>query len=844
MNPRTLQILEYHKILERVAARCAFSGGAELALALLPSDDLPTVRHRLALTSEAYRLLDQKSDIHFGGVRDVRNEVDRAARHAVLTTHELNEIKSTLLRARALRNLLTRLQDGFPELAAIAANIEACDHVAAEIARCINDRGEVVDSASSELAHIRSELRIAQERLMSTLERLVHHADIKPYLQDTLVTQRQGRYVIPVRSEYKGNIDGIVHDQSASGATLFIEPLKVVQQNNSVRQWELQEEHEIRRILTQLTELVADEADYLRRNVDVLAELDFIFAKAKYAYEIDGTEPTMAPFRKPYTLQPRVEDKTQPEELPNPERTAKPKSKTQAQQSLIPPITHPGSLIDLHRARHPLLDAQKVVPIDVYLDDETFIIVVTGPNTGGKTVTLKTVGLLALMAQSGLMLPVDSGSKLSIFEGVYADIGDEQSIEQSLSTFSGHLTNIITILEEADPASLVLLDELGAGTDPDEGSALAIALLDNLRDRSITTFATTHYSDLKLYAHNTTGVRNASVEFDVETLSPTYELSIGLPGRSNALTIARRLGLNPVIVDKAESIVRPDTLQADSLLADIKRAKQEALQAAERAKNRERQAQTLETDLRYQLASIEEARRAIIAETRELMQLELDVTRRDLEQIKKQLANARLFGGKNAVADDESLTQAEQALTQRRQETEIERTVSLPGSGEEQIAGVVEVGDRVYVPSLRASGEVLGINERLSEADVQLGNFRLKFPIKRLELRQKAAQRLPPTETTIQVRNTPKAAAVESPGIELDLRGARVEEGLEKLEQYLNRASLARLPWVRVIHGYGTGAMRNAVRDALRRHPLVSTTRSGEANEGSDGVTVVKLVSG
>ena len=581
MNPRTLRVLEYPKILERVAAHCAFSGGAELVAALLPSDDLPTVQEWLAQTYEAYQLLGQKDDISFGGVHDLRPLLDRAERRSVLLTQDLLEIKHTLIRARQLRNLLTRLEHTFPHLAAIAVNIESCDHIVAEIGRCISDRGDVLDNASDALARTRAELRVAQDRLLSTLDRLVHSADLKPYLQETLVTQRQGRYVIPVRAEHKGSVDGIVHDQSASGATLFIEPLKVVQQNNAVRELELQEEKEIRRILTELSDLVAEEAEYLRRNTQILAQLDFIFAKAKYAYTLDATVPEMTSFLPP--------------------KPAARHDKEEADQLL-----HPGSVIDLHRARHPLLDQKMVVPIDVYLDDDTYLIVITGPNTGGKTVTLKTVGLLALMAQSGMMLPVDTGSKLSVFEGIYADIGDEQSIEQNLSTFSSHMTNIINILEETDPQCLVLLDELGAGTDPEEGSALAMALLDNLRDRGITSFATTHYSDLKLYAHNTPGVRNASMEFDVETLSPTYELSIGLPGRSNALTIARRLGLNPVIVDNAESIVRPDTLQADSLLEDIKRAKMEALSVTERAKARERQAQLMEVDLRHQLAKIEE----------------------------------------------------------------------------------------------------------------------------------------------------------------------------------------------------------------------------------------------
>ncbi|MCW5842617.1 MAG: endonuclease MutS2 [Caldilinea sp.] len=812
MNPRTLRVLEYPKILERLAQHCAFSGGAELAESLLPSDDLVTVQEWLTQTGEAFHLLQQKDDINFGGVSDLRPLLDRAERRSVLMPADLLEVKFTLQRAKQLRTLLTRLEHSFPHLAAIAINIQTCDHVVAEIARCISDRGDVLDNASPELNRLRSELRIAQERLLSTLDRLVHSSDIKPYLQEALVTQRQGRYVIPVRSEYKGSIDGIVHDQSASGATLFIEPLKVVQQNNAVRELELQEEKEVRRILLELSTGVAEEAVYLRRNTQILAELDFTFAKAKYAYTLDSTLPEVVPFQPRKSTHKHGKDETV--ELP-----------------------HPGSVVDLHRARHPLLDQKTVVPIDVYLDDDTYLIIITGPNTGGKTVTLKTVGLLALMAQSGMMIPADQGSKLSVFEGIYADIGDEQSIEQSLSTFSSHMTNIINILEEADPQCLVLLDELGAGTDPEEGSALAMALLDNLRDRGITTFATTHYSDLKLYAHNTPGVRNASVEFDVETLSPTYELSIGLPGRSNALTIARRLGVNPVIVEQAEATVRPDTLQADKLLDDIRRAKQDALEIAERARARERQGQLLEADLRHQLAQIEQARRAVIGETRDLMQAELEEARKEIEQLRRQ-ARSTPFGA-TAGAHEEFLTRAEKELSRRKDAVEsVNQRVVVPGNAEEQVAGPIEIGDLVWVASLQASGEVLAVYDASGEADVQLGNFRLKLPIKRLELRQKAVKEAPAAAVKIQ-----SSGPGPSPGMELDLRGERVEEGLDRLERYLNDAYRARLPFIRIIHGHGTGAMKSAVRDVLKRHPLVGSMRAGEGNEGGDGVTMVKLVS-
>ncbi|MCB0044933.1 MAG: endonuclease MutS2 [Caldilineaceae bacterium] len=809
MNPRTLRVLEYDKVLAKVAQQCAFSGGAEIARGLLPSDDLDTIRDWLEETAEAAKLLEQKTDIGFGGARDVRGSLDKAERRAMLLPLDLLEIKNTLIRARSLRNTLTRLEHTFPRLADIAHGIEPCDHVVSEIGRCVNDRAEIADAASSELSRIRQELRTAQERLLSTLDRLVR-GDVAQYLQDSLVTQRQGRYVIPVRAEYKAQVDGIVHDQSASGATLFIEPIKVVQQNNAVREWELQEEKEVRRILTELSELVADEATYIRNNVHVLARLDFTFAKAKYAYAIEAVKPEVLPFRA--VKRPSHQGKDEPA------------------------VNHPGSAIDFRRARHPLLDPEMVVPIHVYLDDETYIVVITGPNTGGKTVTLKTVGLLTLMAQSGLMIPAEPGSRLSIFEGIYADIGDEQSIEQNLSTFSSHMTHIITILEEADPRSLVLLDELGAGTDPDEGSALAMALLENLRDRGITTFATTHYSDLKLYAHNTPGVVNASVEFDVETLSPTYELSIGLPGRSNALTIAGRLGLNPVIVEHAEKIVRPDTLQADALLDDIRRAKQETLRAEERARARARQSQLLERDLRYQLAEIEETRRKVIADARDLMAGEIDAVREEMKEVRRQLAREGDFSD---TSHSSFLAKAEAELSRRRAAEEaVNRDVIVPGAPEEQIVGVIEEGDRVWVPSLQASGEVVALHKKSQEADVQLGNFRLKLPLKRMELRQKAEPQTAPAAPT----NYRGGGDHPSPGMELDIRGQRVEEGLEQVERYLDDAYMARLPFVRIIHGKGTGVLRDAVRDVVRRHALVSEARPGKPGEGDDGVTVVKLI--
>ena len=825
MNPHTIRVLEYDKILRKLATFCAFEGGAELAASLLPSDDLRTINDWMEQTSEACRLLDQKTDIYFGGVYDLRALVAKSERGSILVPTELVEVRTTLMRARTLRNTLTRLNRQFPRLADIAFSIEPCEHVIGEISRCINDRAEVVDSASSDLGRIRAQLRVAQDRLLSTLDRLVQNTDVTPFLQESIVTQRQGRYVIPVRSEYKSQVQGIVHDQSASGATFFIEPIAVVEQNNAVRELELEEEKEVRRILAELSDLVADEGLYINRNVQILSQLDFTFAKAKYALETEANAPEILPFQRK-----RAEIFAGIDEDTKEERT----------------IQHPGSVLNFRQARHPILDPDSVVPIDVYFDNECYILVVTGPNTGGKTVTLKTVGLLALMAQSGLMIPVDEGSTLSVFEGIYADIGDEQSIEQNLSTFSSHMTNIISILEEADPQSLVLLDELGAGTDPDEGSALAAALLENLRDRGITTLATTHYSDLKLYAHNTAGVRNASVEFDVENLSPTFELSIGLPGRSNALTIARRLGLNPVIVDDAEKISRPESLQVEAMLEDVRQARQEARRVLDHAKDRERRAHVAEEDLRYQLARIEEARRQVVAETRTTMQNELAEIRREIDSYRRRMAKG---GAGSQDAHSQFLHQASQTVGRRQQDSEgrIEKDVATPGAPDSRIQGPIEKGDRVFVPNLQATGEVIAVEKRGGvphEADVQVGNFRLRLPVRRLELRSKAQPEAPTTpQPAVRVQKKPKAGGGDSDSLtEIDLRGERVDAGLQRLEGYLDDAYLENLPWVRIIHGKGTGAMRDAVRGALKGHPLVSKYRPGELGEGDDGVTVANLM--
>ncbi|MCD6291417.1 MAG: Smr/MutS family protein [Anaerolineae bacterium] len=812
MDEKALHILEFDKIRAQLAEHTSFSAGRELALALQPTSDMGLARERLAETAEARTLLEQNTNIHMGGVHDVRPLLPRAERSEILLPADLLSIHSTLARARSIRRTLTRLGGQFSRLANIAARIEPCDALIDEISRCISERGEVLDSASPALARIRSEKRVAHERLMSLLERIVSSPSNAPYLQEPIVTQRQGRYVVPLKAEFKGRIPGLVHDQSASGATLFIEPLAAVELNNRWREKELEEEKEVRRILLELTELVGDEAPYIRRTVEALAELDMIFAKARYAEQLDASEPELVPFRQPSSPRHR-------------------RAGGREKNSSSAEVSHPGSVIELRRARHPLLNPDTVVPIDVHLGDDYFILVITGPNTGGKTVTLKTVGLLTLMAQAGMHIPAAPGSRISAFEGVYADIGDEQSIEQSLSTFSSHMSNIIHILDRANEHSLVLLDELGAGTDPEEGSALARALLSHLLQRRITTLATTHYSELKVFAHTTPGVRNASVEFDIETLAPTYELSIGLPGRSNALAIARRLGLDPEIVATAEAMVSPTSLQADALLAEIKSARDEAQARLVEAERRLNAAKALEADLRYRLAHIEEARREVLDEARTIAQAELEEVRAEIERLKRRLSLIQAGGSLH----ERFLAEAEAELARRAQEVPPLEETTAP-EREAVPTGPLQKEDIVWIPSLQSTGRIVELDPEEEMAEVQIGTFRLRLPTSKLELRE----REPEPAGVAEAVHRPSAP---SPGMELDLRGQRVDEMIPRLEKYLDDAYLAGLPWVRIIHGKGTGALRRAVREMLAHHPLVAEIRSGEQGEGGEGVTIARLIS-
>ncbi len=806
MDEKTLSTLEFPKILERLAGYAAFSASAELARALAPTSNLNEATRLQAQTSEARRLLDMDADVGVGGATDVRPLVDLAAHGGVLAPPDLLAIKTTLVAARTVARTFERLGADFPTLNEFIAIMPAPVGLIDGISRAISERGDVMDSASPLLASIRSELKVSHDRLFSKLEHILNDPKSAPMLQEALITQRNGRYVIPLRAEFKSRLRSIVHDQSASGATLWVEPLGVVELNNRYRELQLAERDEERRILTELSRTVAARAGDVVQVVELLARLDISLAAAKYALDLRAVEPVLLPFK----------------ERPN--------------------SPHPGSTIRLYQARHPLLDPHTVVPIDVDLDDATYALVITGPNTGGKTVTLKTVGLLALMAQSGLHIPAQSGSEISVFETIYADIGDEQSIEQSLSTFSGHITNLVRILAQADPHSLVLLDELGAGTDPQEGAALARAILIDLLEQRITSLVATHYPELKSFAHSTPGISNASVEFNLETLRPTYHLTIGLPGRSNALAIAERLGLPERIISNARSTINPADLRAEDLLDEIHRQRDLARQARAAAEQARLQAEADRARLHERLEKVDDERRAILEKARRQAEDETAALQRELEDTRKALARARqpLEALKPIEQKVEELDEAAQQPIERPTRSELQgRGAATPTP--------LRLGEKVRLRSLRMEGVVSAIGE--SEVEVQVGALRVRARLsdiqRRSEVDEEPASPAPaptrPPAPPAEPRSRGASPFRPSPGMELDLRGQRAEDALPALERHIESAYLAGLPFVRIIHGKGTGRLRQVVREALRGSPHVKAFETGQENEGGDGVTIAKL---
>ena len=792
ISEKTIVTLELHKILQDLSRYTTFGAGEEFAIELYPSTEVEEVQLWQRETAEAAALLEEKTNVNLQGARDVREPVIRAQRAVIIEPSILLDIRYTLRRGATLKRILGRMKAVFPLLAELAGDIEECSQLQHSIERAVDDHAEIKDTASARLAIIRRELKIAFERLQGRLNRIVTSKSNQAKLQETIVTMRSGRYVIPLKAEHKGKIKGIVHDSSSSGATLFIEPLETVELNNRWRELQLAEEKEIRRILAELTEEVAGESERIVRTVQLLGYLDLTFAKARYAMDHQAIQPKMAPIGQ------------------NPAS---------------------DSALHLKGARHPLLKGH-VVPLDISFDEDTRALVITGPNTGGKTVALKTVGLLTLMAQCGLHVPAEEAT-IPVFRGIFADIGDEQSIEQSLSTFSSHLTNIIDILDQCDRRSLVILDELGAGTDPAEGSALARALLNRLKNSHVTSLVTTHHPELKVYAVETAGVRNASVEFDLETLRPTYRLILGLPGRSNALAIAERLGLGQDIIRDARGMVATEELAADDLLDEIQRTRAEIREEHDEINQLREQLSEQRDALQVRLDQIEDERRDVIRAARRHAEEDLSDFNRELRKMRVELRSAGMPAATlNALqaAAEKMAGWTKAPLDDAEEVQQLEDVDWLP-----------RVGDTVFLDTLNAEGLIVELDDK--EAQVQAGSLRVRAKYKDMRRRSRSEMR---ARERGHVRQYEPAEtlppAVESPGMELDIRGQRVEEALEILDRYVDAAYTVGLPFGRIIHGKGTGRLRQAVRQYLKHHSLVSKVTPGRNNEGGAGVTVIHMV--
>jgi len=802
MDSKTRNVLEYPKILERLVKFCDFSASMDLARSLEPTNSHDLARDHLAETTEARRLLSVQ-DTGIGGAHDIRDHADLAARGGVLDSQALLDVKSTLISCRDLKKTFEKKSGEYPRLARLAQGLPETHGIVDAITRVLSDRGDVLDSASPKLADTRRNLRIAHDRLMGKLQKYITDSKTVSMLQDTIITQRDGRYVIPLRAEFKGRIKSIVHDQSSTGATLFVEPLPIVEANNEIRELQLIERDEERRILAELSAQVGAHAAELKYGVENLAVLDLALAKAKYAEELKASEPIL-------------------------HDTAQGKS----QKSSDPRLA--AFDFKLIQARHPLLNPETVVPIDFDPRLGTRAVVITGPNTGGKTVSLKTVGLLVLMAQSGLHIPAQSGSELPCFNAIYADIGDEQSIEQSLSTFSGHITNIIGILKKADQRSLVILDELGAGTDPQEGAALARAILAHLLERGITALVATHYPELKTFAHSTEGVVNASLEFDIKTLRPTYRLTIGLPGRSNALLIAQRLGLDERLVAAAKSEINPADLRADKLLDDIRRERNRTSREREKLEKVRARLEAQTRELEKRLERIEDERRETLARARAEGELEVAVLKRNIDSLKSQLRKVHqpLEALKAIEAKADQLQERLEQPVERRGDLSAAAS-QLPAASDQSF----KPGERVSVRTLNSEGVIIALGE--ADAEVQIGSLRVRARLVDLARKSDGKE----VESGKPAAGARRTASASSPGLELNLRGKLVDEGLEELERYLERAYAAGLLFVRIIHGKGTGRMRDAVRTALKESAYVAAFEEPKDSEGGAGVTIAKIAS-
>ncbi|MGG0236960.1 endonuclease MutS2 [Bacillus rhizoplanae] len=785
MLERTLRVLEYDKIKEQLLEHVASSLGRDKVKGLMPSTNYEEVVELQETTDEAAKVIRLKGHVPLGGIFDIRPNVKRAKIGSMLSPHELLDIASTMYGSRQIKRFIEDMVENgveLPILDTYVARIISLYDLEKKITNCISDGGEVVDSASEKLRGIRQQIRTAESRIREKLENMTRSSNAQKMLSDAIVTIRNDRYVIPVKQEYRGAYGGIVHDQSASGQTLFIEPQVIVELNNTLQEARVKEKQEVERILMMLTEEVAAEADIILENVDVVAELDFVFAKAFYAKRLKATKPIL-----------------------NNER-----------------------YMNLRQARHPLIDPKVVVPNDIVLGKDFTTIVITGPNTGGKTVTLKTVGICILMAQSGLQIPVLDESEICVFKHVFADIGDEQSIEQSLSTFSSHMVNIVDILEQADFESLVLFDELGAGTDPQEGAALAISILDEVYNRGARVVATTHYPELKAYGYNREQVINASVEFDVNTLSPTYKLLIGVPGRSNAFEISKRLGLSDRVIDRARGHISTESNKVENMIAKLEESQKNAEREWNEAEELRKQSEKLHKELQRQIIEFNEERDERLLKAQKEGEEKVEAAKKEAEEIIRELRQLRK--AKLADIKDHELIEAKSRLAGAAPELVKKQKTKVKNTAPKQ---VLQPGDEVKVLTFGQKGQLL---KKVSdnEWNVQIGILKMKVKESDMEYINTPAPVEKKAVTAVKGRDYHVS-------LELDLRGERFEDAMARVEKYLDDAQLASYPRVSIIHGKGTGALRQGVQDYLKNHRGVKSFRYGDMGEGGLGVTVVEL---
>lgn len=790
MNEKALKTLEYYKIIDMLEAFATSSIGKNKCRQLRPLDNLTEIETMQQETADALSRIYQKGSLSFSGVKDVRGSLKRLEIGSTLGIGELLAIRSLLENAsrakaysrRETENEHTDSLDNMFEL------IEPLSPLAAEIGRCILSEDEISDDASTGLRQVRRSMKLTNDKIHTQLSSFVS-GNSRTYLQDAVVTMRNGRYCIPVKSEYKSQVPGMIHDQSSTGSTIFVEPMTIVRLNNEMRELEIQEQKEIEMILSNLSQLAAENLDAISDDVKLLSELDFIFARAQLAKSQNATEPRF-----------------------NRDR-----------------------IIDIKKARHPLIDKHKVVPIDIRIGETFDLLIVTGPNTGGKTVSLKTVGLLTLMGQSGLHIPAFDNSRLSVFREVYADIGDEQSIEQSLSTFSSHMTNVVRFMETADSDSLVLFDELGAGTDPTEGAALAIAILSTLHDRGIRAMATTHYSELKVYALSTPGVENASCEFDVETLRPTYRLLIGVPGKSNAFAISQKLGLPLFIIERAKEQISQEDETFEDVLSNLEESRKTIESEREELASYKEEIKTLKEQLEAKQDKLDQRKERIIAEANE----EAHRILREAKDYADQTMRIFNKAGKDSMSAKE-LEKHRSDLRKKMDKAGKKVALKTPQKQKSTLRPQdLSLGDSVKVMSLNVKGTVSSKPDSKGMLFVQMGILRSKVHISDLQLIDEPVITGPALSRTGAGKiKMNKSASVST---EINLLGKTVDEAVSELDKYLDDAYLAHLSSVRIVHGKGTGALRKGVHNYLKRLKYVQDFHLAEFGEGDAGVTIVEF---